>query len=219
MRLISLPHFSPGDSPERMVRNLNQFAQDVAAALKNVPAATVVRTTAAGVSANLTELDARYLRRADGAQYLRIRDAILTHGGFPDLADDDHPQYFLADGLRQLTGDLDILTGKVVKIDSKQVVGEQGVYVEDAATDASEAHSVASWAEVEAALNALGAKINAVATTVNEINNRIKTHGLISSTPTWTLNDARAMVTLGLVNPDATTYAVGLTTHGMWDKQ
>lgn len=39
------------------------------------------------------------------------------------------------------------------------------------------------------------------------------------SLKTWVLNDARSFVTLGLANPDAVTYAAGITSNGFWDAQ
>jgi len=71
--------------------------------------------------------------------------------------------------------------------------------------------------EIVAALDALAVKVNLIATAVNDLTAKMNNHGLIASAATWTLCDARTMVTFGFVNPDADTYAAGLMTLGMWD--
>lgn len=58
------------------------------------------------------------------------KDDLPDHGSLPGLADDDHPQYLLADGSRAVNGDLRVASGVVVGNDGANNPGAGEIWLQ-----------------------------------------------------------------------------------------
>lgn len=92
------------------------------------PIATVIFQTN---TAYASDVNARIVSTAEGADYIDWRDETISkseistsdHGSLTGLADDDHPQYILADGTRAFSGNQDFGTNDITGVGSLGVTG------------------------------------------------------------------------------------------------
>jgi len=109
---------------------------------------------------------------------------VVDHGACTGLTDDDHTQYLLADGTRQLTGDMSVAGGK--KVDGIDIsahdvatTGVHGAGSDTLATDADIDTDIATHAALDTGVH--GAGVNTLATDA-DIDADVATHAALTAT-------------------------------------